>query len=279
MRSPALVAGGLVLLAFSGAIALASPQTSGPATQSGSGKALSDDGNWPVPRAPKATPTPAMTPTPTPSPPRAVAAAAPNLLAGQFTFAVPIHGQDMNLDCETAALQMALEAMGHRHTQRELFVLMPVDARAPVMGPNKRVIQWGDPYTSYVGNVNGADLIPTGYGVYYPLILGIAQTHGAPNSYGREGFTASEIYAAVRAGHPVEAWTETGWDRPYVGYWTAWDDKQIRYSLIEHAVILSGVSDTQVRVNDPWHGTQYWISKAKFEISWHDFNNMAIVFR
>ena len=280
MRSPALLAGGMVLVALSGAVALASPQTSGPAIPQGSGTALNDSGSWPVPHVAKATPTPTPTPAPSTHPP---VAAAPTLLPGQFTFPVPVRAQEMNLDCETAALQMALMAMGHSYTQRELFALEPVDdSRPPIIdqGPPKRVIQWGDPYKNFVGNVNGADLTPTGYGVYWPVILSIAQSHGAPNAYGREGFTAAEIYAAVQAGHPVEAWTETGWDRPYLGYWTAWDGKQIRYSLIEHTVILSGVSATSVRVSDPWRGgSQYWISKAKFEVSWRDFNNMAIVFQ
>jgi predicted double-glycine peptidase len=64
-----------------------------------------------------------------------------------------------------------------------------------------------------------------------------------------------------------------------MGTWTAWDGRPIHYSLIEHTVTLSGVSESQVRVNDPWHaGSQYWISKAAFETSWHDFNNMAVIF-
>jgi uncharacterized protein YvpB len=43
--------------------------------------------------------------------------------------------------------------------------------------------------------------------------------------------------------------------------------------------LLTGISSTSVRVNDPWHGTQEWISKATFERSWADFNNMAVIFR
>ena len=189
----------------------------------------------------------------------------------------------MNLDCETAALQMGLAALGASYTQQDLFNAQPYDPRLPVMGPmvdgHKTVSRWGDPYTSFVGRVDGADLIPTGYGVYFPVIASVARAHGAPNAYGRENFTASEIYAAVAAGHPVIAWTETGWAHPYVGYWTTFDGtKRIRYSLIEHAVTLSGVSATQVRVNDPWKsGSQYWFSKSAFEASWADFNNMAVV--
>lgn len=223
------------------------------------------------PPAPSPTPTPTPTPTPVPT------------TNGTVAFNVPVYKQTMNLDCETAALQMGLAALGHYYTQDELFKFEPYDPRLPIMGPyvngHKTVAQWGDPYTSFVGRVDGADLVPTGFGVYWPVILSVAQSHGAANSYGREGFTASEIYAAVAAGHPVVAWTETGWMNAYVGYWTTFDGKKkIRYSLIEHAVTLSGVSATQVRVNDPWHsGSQYWFSKAAFERSWADFNNMAIV--
>jgi uncharacterized protein YvpB len=225
---------------------------------------------------PAPTPSPTPTPAPTATP---VAVATPN---GTVTFPVPIYKQTMNLDCETAALQMGLAALGHNFTQQQLFAYEQPDTRPPVMGRlsngQKIVVQWGDPYTNFVGDVNGADLIPTGFGIYYPLIVSIAVSHGAPNAYGHEGFTAAELYAAVAAGHPVVVWTETGWERPYVGYWTAWDGKKIKYSLVEHAVTLSGVSATQVRVNDPWHsGSQYWFSKAAFERSWADFNNMAVV--
>jgi uncharacterized protein YvpB len=230
---------------------------------------------------PTPSPTPAAAPSATPAP-----TAAPTA-NGVVTFNVPIHAQTMNLDCETAALQMGLEALGHYYSQSALFALEPQDTRAPVLDPNnrKKVIQWGNPYTSFVGNVNGSDLGPTGYGIYYPVILSIAQSHGAPSSTGGEGVTAAQVYAALAKGHPVLVWVETGWENArsagYTGVWTSWPDtgsKPIRYSLIEHVVTLSGVSATQVRVNDPWKsGSQYWFSKATFEASWADFNNMAII--
>jgi len=227
---------------------------------------------------PMPTPSPAATPTPAPTP------------TGTVTFNVPVYKQLRNLDCETAALQMALGALGISYTQNQLIAMQPApDTRSPVMGHlsngQKIVVQWGNPYKNFVGNIDGADLIPTGYGIYYPPLLALVQSHGVPNAEGGEGaangWTPAKIYAEVAAGHPVMAWTETGWDRPYVGYWTTFDEKiRIRYSLIEHVVTLSGVSATQVRVNDPWHsGSQYWFSKTAFEASWADFNNMAIVFK
>ena len=59
----------------------------------------------------------------------------------------------------------------------------------------------------------------------------------------------------------------------------AWDGQKIPYTLEEHSVTLSGVSPTSVRVNDPLHGTQYWISKTTFEANWAVFGNQAVIFQ
>ncbi|HYS01286.1 MAG TPA: C39 family peptidase [Candidatus Eisenbacteria bacterium] len=214
-----------------------------------------------------------------PAPPTAVDIVPWMAPAGYRTVGVPVYQQAMTLDCETSALRMGLAAYGHYYSDAALFANESVDSRAPVMGPNHTVLQWGDPYTNFVGNVWGNDWTPTGYGIYYPPIVAIAQSHGLPNTYGGEGFAPSTIYNELLAGHPVEVWIETNWSKPWLGTWTAWDGRRIRYSYAEHAVTLSGVSASQVRVNDPLHGTQYWVSKWLFESVWADFDNMAVVFR
>jgi uncharacterized protein YvpB len=198
---------------------------------------------------------------------------------GYAVIPVPIYRQAMALDCETGALRMGLATFGHYFSDAALFAYESPDLRAPIMGANHAVIQWGDPYTNFVGNVNGRDTAPTGYGIYWPVILSIARSHGLPHASGGEGYAPGTIYAALTAGHPVEVWVESYWERPAVRTWTAWDGRQVRYSLIEHAVVLSGVSGSQVRVNDPLHGTQYWISKSLFETNWRDFNDMAVIFQ
>jgi uncharacterized protein YvpB len=192
---------------------------------------------------------------------------------------VPVYQQAMPLDCETSALRMALAYFGFRFSDAELFAHETPDLRPPVMGPNHTIVSWGDPYTNFVGDVWGNDSTPTGYGVYYPVILEIARSHGIAGAVGGEGYAASTIYKELYAGHPVEVWVEVGWQNTFVGTWTAWDGRAVRYSFREHAVLLTGVSSTSVRVNDPWHGTQEWISKDAFERSWADFNNMAVIFR
>ena len=222
-------------------------------------------------------PPPAPTPAPTPAPRYVARPWTPP--AGYVTFGVPVYHQTRALNCETAALQMGLAYYGHWYSQDALFAYENPDLRAAVNGPNGTILRWGDPYTNFVGNVNGSESAHTGYGVYYPLILSIARSHGAPNSYGGEGMSAATVYAELAAGHPVEVWIEANWSRPRMGTWTAWDGRAIRYSVAEHAVTLTGVSATSVRVNDPEYGSQYWVSKSTFQTVWHDFNNMAVVIR
>jgi uncharacterized protein YvpB len=220
-------------------------------------------------------------PPPPPPPAPALAAAAQPWTppAGWVTISVPIYRQAMVLDCETSALRMGLATFGYSYSDAALFASEKPDTRPPVMGPNHTVAQWGDPYANFVGQVNGSDWTPTGYGVYYPVIVNLARSHGLPNTTGGEGYAPATIYAALASHHPVEVWVETNWMRPWMGTWTAWDGRRIRYSYVEHAVTLSGVSATSVRVNDPLNGSQYWISKALFETVWRDFNNMAVIFQ
>lgn len=227
-------------------------------------------------------PVPTAAPTPAARPAPVVHYVAPRpstAPAGTVTINVPIYRQIYSLDCETGALQMGLAYYGHDYSQSALFAYENPDLRAAVVAANGTVLQWGDPYTNFVGSVYGSETRHTGYGVYYPVILAIARSHGLPNAYGGEGFSAATIYAELAAHHPVEVWIEAQWSRPRLGTWTAWDGRRIRYSNAEHAVTLTGVSPTSVRVNDPEFGSQYWVSKATFETVWRDFDDMAVVFR
>jgi uncharacterized protein YvpB len=191
---------------------------------------------------------------------------------------VPVYKQTMNLDCETASLQMALAYRGHWFSQSYLFQFEHADTRPAVKDARGNVLQWGNPFTNFVGNVNGREFDASGYGVYYPPILWIANGLGDPSATGGSGLSASTVYNALASGHPVQVWIEYQWVRPAVGVWKAWDRSKIHYSMHEHNVVLTGISPTQVRVNDPWPGNQYWISKSLFEANWADFHNMAIIY-
>src|ERR1700704_2291766 len=136
-------------------------------------------------------PAPTATATPAPTP-------------ATVTIPVPVYQQSMVLDCETAALQQGLGYYGIFVSQPTLFAQENADTRLPVMGANHTVLRWGNPYTNFVGYVNGSDWTPTGFGVYWPVILELAHRYGLPNAVGGEGFAPSQIYSELAAGHPVQ---------------------------------------------------------------------------
>jgi uncharacterized protein YvpB len=192
------------------------------------------------------------------------------------TLAVPQYHQQHGLSCEASALQMILAAFGVNVAEDSLLAQIGADRRAPYWDASG-AMHWGDPYAAFVGNVDGSERGLTGYGVYYPRIAAVAQANGVPVSQSGEGIAPSTIYQAVLAGHPVIAWTSFDWLYHRVAHYVAFDGRTVQFgSPYEHAVVVRGVTNGFLLINNPWFGTQ-WISKAMFESSYATFNNMAVI--
>src|SRR6266480_4327770 len=97
-------------------------------------------------------PSPTLSPSPFPS-----LSPSPAPTPATVTIPVPVIQQSMVLDCETAALQQGLAYYGLNISQSQLFAEEYADVRLPVMGANHTVLRWGNPYTNFVGYVNGSD--------------------------------------------------------------------------------------------------------------------------
>jgi uncharacterized protein YvpB len=185
--------------------------------------------------------------------------------------------QNHPLSCEEAATSMALTHQGINVSQDEILAEIGADRRGMYVDGNGRV-RWGNPYETFVGNVNGSESNYTGFGTFYPPLVRVARAHGASIlAYG--SMSAATIYARVIAGHPVVAFSTWDWAwhprRDYLSYdgqWIPW----IGPVYASHVYTVVGVSPGSVLVNDPIRG-QYWISKAAFEAGYSDFNE-AIVF-
>ena len=190
---------------------------------------------------------------------------------------VPLIYQDHPLSCEEAATSMALAHQGVHVSQDQILGEIGADQRSMYVDSSGRV-RWGNPYETFVGNVNGSEGNYTGFGTYYPPLVRVARAHGATVlAYG--SMSAATIYARVIAGHPVVAFATWDWRwhprRDYLsfdGQWIPW----IGPVYASHVYTVVGVSPSQVLVNDPIRG-QYWISKGAFEAGYSDFNE-AIVF-
>src|SRR5437868_3930557 len=119
----------------------------------------------PIDFDPKPTPTPTAPPLPT-APPG----------TGSRVLKVPSYRQVYVLSCESAALRMALAFEGIATTDKAVLDIIGSDPRGPVFDSSG--MHWGDPFATFVGNVNGSEIALTGYGVYYPPIAHAAMVLG-----------------------------------------------------------------------------------------------------
>jgi len=192
---------------------------------------------------------------------------------------VPLYRQIHGLDCEAAALQMALAYRGVRTTQNNILGAMGIDWRQPVQ--DSTGFHWGDPNTNFVGNPDGSEIKMTGYGTYYPVVRKVALQTGTHLLGAGGGIAPATVYQSILQGHPVVAWVSFDWRWHSLGWYTAFDGALVPIgSPFEHAVTVVGVSSGYVLINNPWgSGRQQWISKSTFAAAYLTFGQMAIIFR
>jgi hypothetical protein len=205
---------------------------------------------------------------------------------GSVNLAPALHLQDMSLDCEAAALAAAFTVRnvpvdtGALPLQNWIFDQLPVDLRAPVVANAN--VTWGDPFVDFVGNVNGVEgFAPDdGYGVYYQPIANIVTKVGYTED-AHMGWTTASIEAAVETGSPVVVWIDFRSLASGVGYatstWTAFDGRQIPYTLHEHAVtVLGAYPGHSVTLLDVFSGNQYTYTESQFTSMLATFGGMGV---
>ena len=194
--------------------------------------------------------------------------------------------QDKNLDCEAAALAAAFIARnvsvntGAANLQNWIFDQLPVDHRNAVDSGGH--ITWGDPYTDFVGNVNGVEGFGPGdgYGVYYQPIANVVTKVGHVAT-AQTGWTTTSIEAEVESGNPVVVWIDFRSLFSHAGYatstWTAFDGRRIPYTLHEHAVTVLGTyPGHSVTLLDVYSGNQYTYSESQFTAMLSTFHGMGV---
>lgn len=97
-------------------------------------------------------------------------------------------------------------------------------------------------------------------GTYCGNILTAAKNNGFKGSYQKENMTIDSLKAITASGKPVIANVNTQ------GYWGS-----------GHYMVVTGVKDGKVYVNDPWLGGQRTYSFASFKAQWATRNERAIV--
>jgi uncharacterized protein YvpB len=191
--------------------------------------------------------------------------------ASSRAISVPWYHQQYVLSCEEASLRMALAYHGVVVNDTDVLNVIGIDWVHYWAGPGG-----GDPFRSFVGDPNGSEITQTGYGTYFPTIVGAAGHFSAPARAG--GLIApGDVYIWVLQGYPVVVWTTFDWQTPPRHDYVAYDGVGIPYAgPDEHAVTVVGVDPGRVLVNDPDRG-QYWIDKSQFQAAYGVYGGMAVV--
>jgi uncharacterized protein YvpB len=204
-------------------------------------------------------------------------APAPSCTATRIISGVAFYYQNRPLSCEEASTSMALTHQGIHVSQDQILKEIGADLR-PMDLDASGSVRWGNPYKTFVGNVDGSESDYTGFGTYYPPLVRVAKAHGARIlAYG--SMSAATIYGRVFAGHPVVAFATWDWEWHPRHDYLSFDGRSIPWIgpvYASHVYVVVGVSPTKVLINDPIRG-QYWLSKSAFEAGYSDFNE-AIVF-
>lgn len=185
-------------------------------------------------------------------------------------LAVPAYLQQHALSCELAALKMALAYKGINVSEETLLSEVGVDNT-----PHQENI-WGNPYSAFVGNVDGKQMVD-GYGVYWGPIARVARNYKDAQEF--EGWSINQLTDAILAGNPVVIWVYAGSGIPTS--WNTPSGQNIKAFRDEHAVIAVGFvgkadNPTQLIINDPLIGQVYW-SRSIFDKKWESFGESGVV--
>jgi uncharacterized protein YvpB len=194
---------------------------------------------------------------------------------------IKLHLQEHPVTCEAAALKMALSYEGINVDEMTLIHYMTVDMRPARFDAQGKLISWGNPAESFVGNPDGHIERYTGYGVYFGPVARAAAQAGAhvvaagSGLYG-SAISAQQIYDAMLDGHPAVVWISNTYRQVDLSHYVAYDGATVGYTLTEHAVTVIGVRPDAVLINDPWFG-RAWRPKTQFESAYRTFDGMAVI--
>ena len=178
---------------------------------------------------------------------------------------VPLVKQVYRNNCETAALEMVLAAAGRTVGQVALQRALPRSGPLdPTLDAAGRILVWGDPDRGFVGRAEGGG-VAGGFGVYQGPIRRLAARYGVPlRDLSRE--SPAVLYSRLRSGRPVMAWIGLS-EGPYRS-WRSPAGKRISVNFGEHVVVLTGIRDGVLSVNDPLSGTRLEWTAPEFERRW-----------
>lgn len=172
-------------------------------------------------------------------------------------LAVPYYRQQYSRSCEAASLKMAFAYLGTVVTEKEIVDAAGYQPREP----NWSKLTWDDPYSMFVGFLDGKKV---GYGMYASA-LGKASSALGHSSRVLKNPTSTELAEAVWNDNPVVIWGYIKGTVPKLSYFHTDEGKRIPIYSNEHARVIVGVVGSVENpigfyVHDPLSGlaNEYW---------------------
>lgn len=182
---------------------------------------------------------------------------------------------ELNRGCEVTSLSMMLGSAGISSNKMTLALQVKKDPT-----PYRKIglkIYFGNPNYGFVGDMYSFS--KPGFGVFNGPIEELANRYMPNRVVNLTGQSFDEVLNYVSAGHPVWVIT-TSWFKPVPDqYWQTWHTPQgqIRITMKEHSVLITGYDSKYVYFNDPLDGKKNKaIPLGQFIGGWKQYGSQAI---
>ncbi|WP_077329255.1 C39 family peptidase [Virgibacillus siamensis] len=173
--------------------------------------------------------------------------------------------------CEATALAMLLNWAGIDVSRYDIADAMPKGDKVRFLdgkwkGANPNVNFVGDPYSD-----DGS------FGVFEGPILKTAENFMPGKAVDLTGKPFEKLLDIVRNGTPVVTWTTLEQRETFHSKtWSDPDGNIINWFRFEHAVLMIGMDEKQVIVNDPHTGREEHYDRVLFEKNWESMGGRAV---
>jgi uncharacterized protein YvpB len=187
---------------------------------------------------------------------------------------IDLDWQDYKLSCEAASLKMALNWKGVYVTEEQIMNKIGFDTT-----PHEDNI-WGDPFKSYVGDINGK-MCDTGYGVHWEPVARAANVWCEAEAFSNQNL--EYIINELKLGNPIIFWGVIPKENIHEYSWYTPGGKLVRVFKETHVRLIIGFigdykNPSKIIINDPLSGRIYW-NTFEFLDNWEKFNYSGVAIR
>lgn len=179
--------------------------------------------------------------------------------------------------CEICSLTMLLKYAGIRVDKMTLTKKIKKDKTELVLDKKRNIVKWGNPNDGFVGDITGRRM---GYGVHLRPVIELLEKYLPGKSVNLTGQPFDRILRSIDRKRPVIIWATIDFTPPKNFKLWKKNNKTVKVTFKEHAVLLVGYDEDYCYINNPYNGMKNQkIRKEKSIISWRSMGSMAISYR